>query len=169
MIPGVISKSNIAGFIAPDFCETTGESPLKEGFNIKFINTYLSTVTNNNGTFEIANVPKSLYNYTIRISKPGYLYRDIKNVDVESQFMNIGSADSPVTLWAGDINQDNSINMADVIKIAQCFNANSDDENFKPDYDINKDKTINIADIIIIAKHFNATTDSYDDAALKPN
>ncbi|KNY25216.1 dockerin type I domain-containing protein [Pseudobacteroides cellulosolvens] len=81
--------------------------------------------------------------------------------------MNIGSADSPVTLWAGDINQDNSINMADVIKIAQCFNSNSDDENFKPDYDINKDKTINIADIIIVAKHFNATTDSYNDIAVK--
>jgi hypothetical protein len=64
-------------------------------------------------------------------------------------------------LWAGDINQDNAINMSDVMEIAKAFNTNSTNENYNSDCDINKDNSINMIDIMILAKNFNKNTNSY--------
>jgi len=116
-----------------------------------------STITNFDGTFILANVPVSLKGYTIKISKPGYLSRQLDNIIVADSDVNLGSKDSPIELWAGDINQDDCINMADVVGIAKYFNTNSDDQSFenpfKYDMDLNKDFSINMIDIFMIAKH----------------
>jgi hypothetical protein len=62
----------------------------------------------------------------------------------------------PVTTqWAGDINQDNVINMVDVMEIAKVFNTNSTSEKFNPACDLNRDNSINMVDIMILAAHFN--------------
>lgn len=125
--------------MAPDINSITDKSPLKEGFRVELIETGISTVSKADGSFEITYIPENTDGYTIIISKPGYLSRNIKSVMVD-----IGSANSPVTLWAEDINQDNSINMVDVMEIAKAFNITSTNENFNSVCDLNKDNAINL-------------------------
>lgn len=161
LIPSIIAANTMTGFASSDFYKLTEQSSLKEGFKVEVPATNISAVTNSDGYYEISNVPANPEGYTIRISKPGYLSRNIKNVMVD-----IGSANSPVALWAGDINQDNSINMVDVVEIAKAFNTTSTNENFNSVCDLNKDNVINLIDFIILAKYFNQTTGSYPSIAI---
>lgn len=161
LIPSITSANTITGFVSPDFYKFPGHSPLKEGFKVEVSGTNISAATNLDGYFKISNISLNPDGYTIKVSKPGYLSRNIKNVMLDSPNISIGLADSPVTLWAGDINQDNSINMTDVMKITKDFNTTSTNENFDSVCDLNKDNSINLADIMILAKYFNQTTDNY--------
>ncbi|KNY25606.1 DUF6055 domain-containing protein [Pseudobacteroides cellulosolvens] len=142
----------ISGYVSQDFASSLAS--IKSGFKVEILGTGLSSATDNNGYFSLTNVPANASGYTVRISKAGYLYRDIGNVKIDSSDISFGSTGSPVILWAGDINSDNTINMADVIEMAKSFNATSGEVKFIANCDINKDNTVNMADIVIIAKNF---------------
>lgn len=86
---------------------------------------------------------------------------NVKAIAAESAAV---AANFPITLWAGDVSQDNVINFIDIMKIAENFNTDSTDENFNPDSDLNKDNSINLVDIMIVAKHFNKKVDNYPDS-----
>jgi hypothetical protein len=150
---------SVSGYISQDFTSTV--PTIKGGFMVSIMGTDLFGATGNNGYFSIRNVPANPSGYTFKISKVGYLTREIKNVKIESSDISVGSISSPVILWAGDINNDDTINMADIIEMAKGFNTTSDDDKYLMDCDINKDNAINMADIVIIAKHFSKNTESY--------
>jgi endoglucanase len=56
-----------------------------------------------------------------------------------------------------DINGDRAVNMADVILIANCFNATSQDGKYNKKCDLNNDGAINMTDVIMLAIKFNYT------------
>lgn len=87
------------------------------------------------------------------LTKPGYLTRVIKNIKV-GEYSKI----SPISMWPGDFNGDNAINMSDIIEIAKGFNCSEGNELYVAECDINKDGVINLKDSIFVAKHFNATS-----------
>jgi hypothetical protein len=62
-----------------------------------------------------------------------------------------------VVNFAGDLNNDSIINMADVILLATKFNVVVGDSKYVTSYDLNSDGVINMADVIIIAAKFNTT------------
>ena len=64
-------------------------------------------------------------------------------------------------MWAGDVNQDNSISMSDIMIIASSFNTSSNSENYNAICDFNKDYAINLLDVTIAATHFGQTTKDY--------
>ncbi|MDP4182007.1 MAG: right-handed parallel beta-helix repeat-containing protein [Bacillota bacterium] len=149
----------ISGYVAPNFIfDSSTAAILKAGFNIELTGV-TSTKTDNNGYFEFTNVQGSS-NYSIKISKSGYITREISNLAVNSN-VQIGSQSSPIQMIVGDGNGDGTINMADIILIAQYFNTISDNANYKEQYDFNKDKSINMTDVVIIASHFSATAADY--------
>ncbi|HEY9061211.1 MAG TPA: CotH kinase family protein [Pseudobacteroides sp.] len=153
--PTPVSSYKISGYIST---EIESDANMKSGFLVEAAGSNISAVTNSNGYFELVNVPKSSA-LTIKISKRGFLTREIKNIDL-SKDIQISANEGPLVMWAGDIPVngigDNSINMADVIQIAKSFNSVPGDANYNSDTDINKDNAINIKDVIILAKHFNA-------------
>ncbi len=157
----------ISGFVKPDI---SSPNVLKSGIKVELENTSYTTVTDNNGYFEFQNVPENDTGYTIKISKQIFLTRTIKNL-VFNRNTQLGTPDSPVELWAGDViingKQDNAINLADIMKIAESFNSKSGDLNFNPDYDLNVDNSINLTDIMIVAKHFNKAVSNYPQVTLK--
>ncbi|MDP4183350.1 MAG: dockerin type I domain-containing protein, partial [Bacillota bacterium] len=57
----------------------------------------------------------------------------------------------------GDLNNDGAINMADVVIIANVFNAVRGDSKYVAAYDLNNDGAINLSDVIVIAGKFNTT------------
>ncbi|KNY29940.1 dockerin type I domain-containing protein [Pseudobacteroides cellulosolvens] len=94
--------------------------------------------------------------WDVTISKPGYLTKTYANSAV-----NAGSLEEPITMWAGDINQDNAINMADVIEMAKSFGMTSEDTSFNAVGDFNCDNVINMTDIVTLSKHFNKISSDY--------
>ncbi|MDP4182995.1 MAG: dockerin type I domain-containing protein, partial [Bacillota bacterium] len=109
------------------------------------------------------NIPSG-HQYTLKISKPNYLYREIKNVVVEND-LQISKLEEPIDMWAGDISkdgvQDNVINIKDIIEMAKVFNSAIGYVDYKSEYDFNNDGAINMLDIIIVAKHFNCCSSDY--------
>jgi len=54
-----------------------------------------------------------------------------------------------------DLNRDGVVNMADVILLANSFNATVGTSKYIDAYDINSDGSINMADVLLLAKDFN--------------
>jgi len=152
----------ISGFIKPDinFSENDKNKVLS-GFKVEISELGIIGISDENGYFEVTS-ESDLSQLTITINKDGYLERQIKNLNKNSQ---IGSEASPVIIWAGDIKTnglgDKTINMQDVIEIAKAFNSISGDSKYNTQCDFNMDNSINMSDVIIIAKNFNKTSNAY--------
>jgi len=134
---------------------------IKEEFKIEVIGKNSTVTTNRNGAFRFPNLSESKNTFSIKISKPGYLARYINNISTESSGIMFGTINSPIVLLAGDINEDDSINAADVAKMAKAFNTNSTEAEFDSVCDLNKDNQVNMIDVIILARNFNKTSNSY--------
>jgi len=65
---------------------------------------------------------------------------------------------SPYVLLLGDLNDDGTVNILDVIVLAGSFGSEPDDPNWNPDADLNDDGIINIFDAILIAGNFGKTS-----------
>ncbi|HEY9058910.1 MAG TPA: fibronectin type III domain-containing protein [Pseudobacteroides sp.] len=154
----------ISGYISPDFINIkSNTSNIKSGFKVELEGIGLNAVSDENGYFEIIDIPSGC-DYTLKISKPNYLHREIKNVAIEND-LQISNLDGPIDIWAGDIAkegvQDNVINIMDIIEMAKVFNSSIGDISYKLEYDFNSDDVINMLDIVIVAKHFNCSSSDY--------
>ncbi|HEY9061451.1 MAG TPA: carbohydrate-binding domain-containing protein [Pseudobacteroides sp.] len=156
---GQVSGYKISGYVKPSF--TTTNKNLYSNFSVLVSENGMSATTDNNGYFEIANVAPSQSGFTLKISKSGYLSRTFSNIPGQQGNINFGSANSPVSIIAGDITQDDTINMSDVIKIANSFNAVTNDAKYSVSTDINVNGSINMEDVIILATAFGSTSNSY--------
>lgn len=153
------SGYKISGYIAPDV--SNGEA---KGFSVKVKNSQqYHSQTDDKGYFEILGLPNG--NYTLEITKAGYLTREISVLTQNSDTI-VAAQGSPILIWAGDIPvndvQDGAINMKDVIEIGKCFNATKIDARYNKFCDLNMDGNINMSDIVIIARHFGKTTADYN-------
>jgi len=162
--PGLATSSYPTGvydmecYIKPDI-NTTEPLAFKD-FRIQLtcgIHLKLQDKTNQNG-YTIFNAIYT-YPWTATISKPGFLTRTLSI----SRNGRIGTAENAVPMWAGDMNQDNAINMTDIVVIAKSFGTSSEDTNFNTTADFNCDNTINMSDIIIVCRHFNNVSGDYPD------
>ncbi|HEY9060474.1 MAG TPA: hypothetical protein VIO64_08250 [Pseudobacteroides sp.] len=154
--------SKITGYIKPDFTDSLLNS-LRAGFNISLSGTQFSAISDENGYFEITNVPRSDKGYDIEISKDNYLKRKIEDVIIDNNNISISLPESPIELWVGDLvgSQDGGINIADIIQLAKAFNTSKGDSNYLADMDVDNNSVINITDIMVVARHFNQTMESY--------
>ncbi len=156
----------LSGYIAPDFSLKPDAAPIiLPDFKVEIEGSDYFAYTDKTGFFEINNIPSQYSSgCAVRITKPGFLSREINNIVVKGS-VNLGSSSSPVLMWAGDVlrngKQDNAINMTDIMDIAKAFNTCNGDGKYNSSYDINKDNSINMSDIMIVAKHFNTATKNY--------
>ncbi|HEY9062100.1 MAG TPA: glycoside hydrolase family 48 protein [Pseudobacteroides sp.] len=163
--PGSSSGYTVTGYVSADFSYSQASAPkVKGGFKVEISDGKLSAVTNEDGHFEIKNVPANTNGYSLKISKDGFLARVINNIKVESDKV-ISAANSPIILWAGDFNtgdpQDGVINMKDIIALAKLFGVTNSDSKYSEEFDLNRDNAINMGDVIIIAKRFNKVSSEY--------
>jgi len=134
----------------------------KKDFLVKIeVGTYSAQeFTDSNGLFNLLFTPNQTGNYKITISKEGHLARQIVDIQPGSN-LEIGSRSEPLSLWAGDINNDGAINMSDIIGMATRFNKVLDVNDPDKIFDLNNDNVINISDVIVVAGHFSCSTASY--------
>ncbi|MCX7745480.1 MAG: carboxypeptidase regulatory-like domain-containing protein [Clostridia bacterium] len=156
----VRAGGKVSGYIVPELASTN--AAIKSGFKVEAAGTSFSAVTDNNGYFQITEVPYG--QYTFKISKVNYLTRQITGVNLNGD-AQIGTQVSPVAIWAGDIAQggsgDNAINMSDVVALIEYFNTAAGDGKYVADYDLDKDNAINMTDILIVIQRFNKSQADY--------
>ncbi len=151
-LPTMPLAVKVKGDIAPDFSYEE-ESKVRKDFELL----YRSTVnTDEKGIFEMS-VPYYPYEIDITVKKAGYLTRVLKKVNIKRMETNLPK----IEMWAGDMNMDNIINMADIMMIANVFNTTEKDESYLKEADFNESGDINMVDIMTVSKHFNETSDSY--------
>ncbi len=157
----------ITGYVKPDFSDKSS-NPIKAGFKVSLAGTQITTATDENGYFEITNIPKSDKGYDVLIAKDGYLKRQIKNVIVSGN-ISLSQSEAPIEMWAGDLDEshDGVINIKDVIMIAKAFNSCKGDSLYLESMDLDNNSVINILDMIIVAKHFNQTTEGYPQVSVE--
>jgi len=63
----------------------------------------------------------------------------------------------PYVLFLGDLNYDGTVNILDIIVLADSFGSEPGHPNWNPYADINQDGGVNILDAIILAGHFGKT------------
>ncbi|NLI59329.1 MAG: hypothetical protein GX387_12600 [Clostridium sp.] len=107
-------ETTISGYISVDFnYPAASEGKIKSGFIVKIDGTEISTTTDEKGYFEITDIPEDMKEFTLEISKPGYLKRNI-TVNGAGGLV-VSTEDDPLILWAGDVEcdgaQDGAINM----------------------------------------------------------
>lgn len=152
----------ISGYIVPDINDSLLSSDQKSNFKIEMGETGISTVTDKDGLFELY-TDSDTKDYNLIITKEGFLHRVIQSIDLKSSngVTEISTKEVPVKMWAGDINGDGAINMADIVEVSKVFNTSSDDIGYKAKCDLNKDGRVNMADIVAIAKHFGCVSVDY--------
>ncbi len=149
----------ISGYVEPDFLFTN--SMTKAEFKVEIVGTSYSGVTDSSGYFEIPNIPiAASINAKVRFSKAGYLRKEIGNLTISSEVL-IGSKESPVKMWPGDVLQDDAINFVDVLMMAKSYNTSKNESSYSKICDFNLDSAVNIADVIIMSRHFNAVPNEY--------
>jgi len=163
------SGYTVSGYVKPSFKYTSDQAKsVLPGFEVKIDGLDISAVTDEEGYFEIKNVPEN-ENYKLSISKEGYLERSLSSVTVNGD-IGVSLQTSPIEVWAGDVPkngaQDNLINMADVIELAKAFNKTSADDGYLSYADFNKDNTVNMNDVIILAMNFNKISSDYPEIDL---
>lgn len=166
VIPTDKPSYKIRGYVRPDFnFAKDSEARVLSGFEIELSDKGIKTTTDAEGFYELSGVPASDTPYVLTISKPGYLKRQIENVIVKNSDVQLGTKESPINIYAGDIKingvQDNVINMSDVIEIAKAFGSVRGDGKYNSDCDFNMDDSINMSDVIIIAMYFNMSSNDY--------
>lgn len=92
--------------------------------------------------------------YDVVISRPGYLKYTITGVEV-TDGLQLGE----VTLLAGDVNADATVNIMDVTDVVKAFKASSTgtDGRYRVEYDFDVDGTVNIIDVTDMVKNFKKT------------
>jgi hypothetical protein len=148
----------VSGYIKPSF--STTNNSLYSNFKVVVTENGNSTITDSNGYFEIPDAFVGQSVITLKISKTGYLTRTVSNISAQGN-ISLGTTNSPVEIWAGDIAQDETINMSDVIKIANSFNAITGDAKYLAAADINMNGSINMEDVIALAMKFGKTFNDY--------
>lgn len=90
------------------------------------------------------------------ISKSKYLVERITATVTAGEILEIGT----VTIRAGDVNGDNSIDLVDLTLLATAYRAKDGvDSNYDARCDFNEDGTIDLIDLTLMATNYRQTGD----------
>lgn len=107
-----------------------------------------------NGVFQLSDVPRK--NYSLRIKGDRYLSARVSNVDAS------GGNVSGITalLKAGDANNDNAADIADLLLLINSYNKVSSDAGYLATADFNLDGSDDIADLLLLIGNYNQLGDN---------
>ncbi|MGM0564784.1 MAG: carboxypeptidase regulatory-like domain-containing protein [Pseudomonadota bacterium] len=109
--------------------------------------TVLTTTTGQNGEYSFESIRDG--EYSVSYESPEYVQEcTAVNID-EGEYAPIADK----VMIAGDINNDDVIDISDFSLLAAQFGLNSGDEEFDASVDLNNDGSINIQDLVILGSH----------------
>ena len=90
--------------------------------------------------------------FTIAFNADNYVQSCMNHSISEGANIDVGQ----ITLFAGDINDDGEINIADFTYLTGKYGSANGDELYDQKADLNKDSVINVQDLAILASHFGS-------------
>ncbi|MCW5941637.1 MAG: hypothetical protein KIS66_05365 [Fimbriimonadaceae bacterium] len=90
----------------------------------------------------------------VRVKVGHWLRRRVADVD----FTTSGAAAS-FALINGDVNDDNSVNVADFVALRSAFGSSSGSPNWNPEADLNGNGSVNVTDFLILRANFGLSGD----------
>ncbi|MCX7747569.1 MAG: dockerin type I domain-containing protein [Clostridia bacterium] len=152
----------LKGNILPDV--SSSNPNILKGFKIEVEGANVFSLTDSKGYFEIQGIPQNQTGYSVKISKTNYLTRTTEKISFNKSIA-LGSETEPVSIWAGDMMQDNlqdgAINMSDIVELIRFFNSAQGSPFYNSDADFNMDTAVNMEDILVIIQHFNKSVADY--------
>lgn len=103
---------------------------------------------NVNGTFTINTIQAGTYDIFIKVD--GYLEKGIPDVAIASGINSLTVGD----ITNGDVNNDNTVSIADVSLVNACFGSTAGNPNYNPLADLNCDGFITLIDLSILNASF---------------
>ena len=138
-MPGIENKNN---FIVDK--KILGQVEVKSGNNLISKNWYQFTFNPQTSTYTQIPLTLGVGNYNVRVRSTNSLWKDLESVIISQN----QSAPLPTTtLVAGDLNQDNVLNLADYTILLSCYDPRSCEG--KLNSDLNKDGKVNYLDLNI--------------------
>ncbi|MCW5942188.1 MAG: hypothetical protein KIS66_08145 [Fimbriimonadaceae bacterium] len=103
--------------------------------------------------------PDAANNISLRTYRVGAHDVWLKGPHWLAQKVNVALTDTGVTnlgfsLRNGDVNGDNSVNLADFLALRAAFGTSSGSPNWNPNADLNGDGSVNVADFVILRANF---------------
>ncbi|KNY26533.1 dockerin type I domain-containing protein [Pseudobacteroides cellulosolvens] len=151
-------KRRIYGYVAPEFKASSDID--RSGFKVSINGGAATATTDSEGYFSFSTSSSNKVFYNIKISKPGYIERSI-DLGFITGTLNTSQNGAYTIMLCGDINNDNSVNMSDVIQMAKTFNLSKGTEGFIDTADFNRDSVVNMNDIVLAAKNFSKSASDY--------
>lgn len=106
------------------------------------------TITNTDGSYEIYVIPGK---YDVLIDKTGYL----DHIFIEKEIQEGDTLDlGQVTLNAGDINKDGTIQLMDLTMLSKIYGIADTDNNFDERADFNCDGRVQLMDLTVLSKNY---------------
>jgi hypothetical protein len=155
-------RNRIYGYVAPEFKSSINID--RSGFKVSINGGAATATTDSEGYFSFNTSSSSNIFYNIKISKPGYIER---NIDLgflwnsTARDINTSQNGAYTIMMCGDINNDCTVNMLDVVQMAKTFNLNEGSAGFNSASDFNLDNIVNMNDIILAAKNFSKSGSDY--------
>jgi hypothetical protein len=103
-----------------------------------------STTTAADGSYSLIDAPGT---YTVTFSHSGFLAQSVVVTGQAGTTLTIPD----VTLLAGDINGDSTIDILDLVAVASNFGSTTPSP---PEADLNQDGVVDIIDIVLVGKNF---------------
>lgn len=151
-------KRRIYGYVAPEFKASSDID--RSGFKVSINGGAATATTDSEGYFSFSTSSSNKVFYNIKIIKPGYIERSI-DLGFINGTVNASQNGAYTIMLCGDINNDSSVNMSDVIQMAKTFNLSKGTEGFIDAADFNRDSVVNMNDIVLVAKNFSKSTSDY--------
>jgi alpha-tubulin suppressor-like RCC1 family protein len=104
------------------------------------------------GSFQLPGLPRK--SYSVRIKGSRWL---AKTVSIDASNGDVTGLTA--TLLPGDVNNDNTVNIADLGLLADAFNTTSSSGHWNANADLNCDGMVNIADLGLLADNFGKSGD----------
>ena len=170
--PNAVSAPSVSGKITSYNPNNPTTVELRQGGAVKYTATIAATTGNGQVTknFTLAGVLPGVYDLVV--TKPGHLKYTVKNVTVGNAPLDLtahgNAAIRNITLPAGDVNGDGTINSKDLNEIWSPANylKNVTDADVNPLADLNGDGTINSKDLNIVWKAENYLKSEMTDATV---
>ena len=127
--------------------------PLTFTFHPTSGSTFTRTATlDASGTYSLANIPKD--SYTLSIKGVKWLRQ---NLTIDARSGSVSSADA--ALLAGDANDDNAVDVADLLSIIYHYNKTANTGGYLEACDFNCDGANDVADLLLVIGNYNKLGD----------
>lgn len=149
----VPAKTSVGSSISGRINLPTGSN--HSGITVSIVGETITTTTMTDGSFTLTEIPSGIYSIRIQM---------LKHLDKMLTGINIGTGENKqisgvTTLYAGDANNDNKVNLQDLILLSNSYGKTQGDIGYNENSEFNNDNKVNLQDLILLSNAYGKSGD----------